>query len=358
VETPLTRPSSGTPAPNGRASREVVLSVRDLWVEYWTPRGGFWAVRGATFDLHRGESLALIGESGSGKTTLGLALTRLLPRAGRVPRGQVVYHRDDGQEIEVLRLGDERLRRFRWEECAMVFQGAQNVFNPVLTIRDHFLDTYRAHHRARSRVIEARATELLSMVQLDPDRVLRSYPHELSGGMRQRVLIALSLLLSPQVLILDEPTTALDILTQRAIIDVLRRLKDELGFATIFISHDLSLAAELADWVATMYAGRLVELAPVKEMFYGPAHPYTAALLDAVPTVVGGRETISAIPGSPPDLRNPPAGCPFHPRCAFAVDRCKEIDVPTELVTAGHEVACIRWRDVRRDRRPAAAPAG
>src|SRR5438270_364444 len=197
METQVTRPSSGAAGTNGRASGDVVLSVRDLWVEYWTARGGFSAVRGATFDLRRGESLALIGESGSGKTTLGLALTRLLPRAARVPRGQVVYHRADDQELDVLKLGDERLRRFRWEECAMVFQGAQNVFNPVLTIRDHFVDTYRAHHRARSRVIEARATELLRMVQLDPDRVLRAYPHELSGGMRQRVLIALSLLLSP-----------------------------------------------------------------------------------------------------------------------------------------------------------------
>jgi len=350
VETPLTRPSSGAPAPNGRASGEVVLSVRDLWVEYWTPRGGFWAVRGATFDLHRGESLALIGESGSGKTTLGLALTRLLPQAGHLPRGSITYqHR--GESVDVLALDDGRLRRFRWEECAMVFQGAQNSLNPVLTIRDQFVDTFRAHQRESRRAIEARTRDLLKMVQLDPERVLRAYPHELSGGMRQRVLIAMSLLLSPEILILDEPTTALDILTQRAIIEVLRRLKEQLGFATIFVSHDLSLAAELADRVATMYAGRIVELGPVEDIFYRPAHPYTAALLEAVPTVVGGPEALSAIPGSPPDLRNLPPGCPFHPRCAFAIERCRVEDVPTELVTAQQQVACFRWHDVRRDRR-------
>ena len=359
METSVTRVGSGPSVANGRASGAAVLSVQDLWVEYWTPRGALAAVRGATFDLHRGESLALIGESGSGKTTLGLALVLLLPLAARLARGRIAYQRDN-QRVDVLALGGERLRRFRWEECAMVFQGAQNVLNPVLTVRDHFVDTYRAHQRERSRAIEARARDLLGMVHLDAERVLRAYPHELSGGMRQRVLIALSLLLSPQILILDEPTTALDILTQRAIIELLRRLKDQLGFATIFISHDLSLAAELADRVVTMYAGRLVEVAPVNQMFYSPAHPYTAALLDAVPKVVRGAEAINAISGSPPDLRNPPPGCPFHPRCTYAIERCKEAEVPVEPVGAGHDVACIRWRDVRRDRRarPTAASAG
>jgi peptide/nickel transport system ATP-binding protein len=169
--------------------------------------------------------------------------------------------------------------------------------------------------------------------------------------MRQRVLIAMSLLLAPEILILDEPTTALDILTQRAIIDVLRRLKDQLGFATIFVSHDLSLAAELADRVATMYAGRIVELGPVEDIFYRPAHPYTRALLDAVPAVVGGADTLTSIPGTPPDLRQLPPGCPFHPRCAFATARCATEDVPTEAVTPEQQVACFHWRDVRHDRR-------
>jgi peptide/nickel transport system ATP-binding protein len=332
------------------ATDDTILSVRDLWVEYRTGRGRVQAVRGANFDLRKGESLALIGESGSGKTTLALALVRLLPQAAYLPRGSITYQRH-GEAVDVLALDQERLRRFRWEECAMVFQGAQNSLNPVLTILDQFADTFRAHQRGSGRAIEARARDLMRMVQLDPERVLRCYPHELSGGMRQRALIAMSLLLSPEILILDEPTTALDILTQRAIIDVLRRLKEQLGFATIFVSHDLSLAAELADRVATMYGGRIVELGTVEDIFYQPAHPYTAALLEAVPTVVGGPETLNAIPGSPPDLRNLPSGCPFHPRCAFAIARCQVEDVPTELVSAQQQVACFRWRDVRRDRR-------
>lgn len=338
-------------APTGRddsSDTDVVLSVKDVWIEYGTARGAVRAVRGATFDLHKGESLALIGESGSGKTTLGLSLIRLLPHSAKIPRGQITYRRND-RTSDVLSLGNEDMRRFRWEECAMVFQGAQNALNPVLTIRDQFVDTVRAHRRQNEREIHERAEELLRMVQLEPDRVLRAYPHELSGGMRQRVLIAMSLLLKPQILILDEPTTALDILTQRAVIDVLHELKEQLGFATIFVSHDLSLAAELADRVATMYAGRIVELGPVDDIFYRSAHPYTQALLEAVPKVVGDEEKLISIPGSPPDLRNLPDGCPFHPRCAFAQDRCSKEDVPNEWVSERQQVACLRWREIGKE---------
>lgn len=342
----------GTEMAGERVEPDVVLSVRDLSIEYRAARGSLQAVRAASFDLRKGESLALIGESGSGKTTLGLALVRLLPRAARITAGAISYV-DQGKPIDVLTMDEQHLRRFRWESCAMVFQGAQNSFNPVLTIGSQFRDTYRAHRSARGADLDERAADLLRMVQLEPARVLRSYPHELSGGMRQRVLIAMSLLLQPQVLILDEPTTALDILTQRAIIDLLKQLQSRLGFATIFVSHDLSLAAELADRVATMYAGRIVEQGPVDDIFYQPAHPYTAALLDAVPTVVAGDEALSAIPGSPPDLRNLPSGCPFHPRCAYAIDRCREEDIPLEQVSPRQMAACIRWRELRRDRREA-----
>ena len=333
-----------------RVDTSVVLSVRDLSVEYRAARGSVRAVRGASFDLRKGESLALIGESGSGKTTLGLALVRLLPRAARITSGTITYA-EEGKPLDVLAMDERHLRRFRWESCAMVFQGAQNSFNPVLTIGSQFRDTFQAHRSSRGAGLDERSASLLKMVQLEPERVLRSYPHELSGGMRQRVLIAMSLLLQPQVLILDEPTTALDILTQRAIIDLLRELQAQLGFATIFVSHDLSLAAELANDVATMYAGRIVEHGAVDDIFYQPAHPYTAALLDAVPKVLGDDEQLSAIPGSPPDLRNLPSGCPFHPRCAYAIDRCREEDIPLERVSPTQEAACIRWRELRRDRR-------
>jgi peptide/nickel transport system ATP-binding protein len=328
--------------------QDVVLAVRDLSVEYRTGRGAVQAVRGVSFDLRRGESLALIGESGSGKTTLALALIRLLTGSARVTGGQLLYRQRDGRIVDVLTLGTEALRRFRWQECAMVFQSALNAFNPVLKVWDHVRDTYQAHTGARRADVRQRAGELMRLVQLDPERVLDAYPHQLSGGMRQRVLIALGLLLDPQVLILDEPTTALDILTQRAIIDVLRRLKAELSFSTIFISHDLSIAAELADRIGTMYAGRIVEIGSVEDAFYHPRHPYTLGLLKAVPTLAGDVTGLVSIPGSPPDLIDLPAGCKFHPRCPYAIAACQDADPPVFDVGPDHGAACIRWQEVHR----------
>lgn len=329
----------------------TALLVEDLWVEYPARRGVVKAVRGATFELRRGETLALIGESGSGKTTLGLSLVRLLPKAARIKHGRILYFPDekngkDGKSQDVLLLSAEGLRQFRWRECAMVFQGAQNALNPVLRVESQFLDTARAHGMNDAARVKERATELLQMVQLDPTRVLTSYPHELSGGMRQRVLIAMGLLLKPQVIILDEPTTALDILTQRSIIDVLRSLKTQLDFSLIFISHDLSLAAELADRVATVYAGRIVEIGGVFDIFERPRHPYTLALTRAVPTVTGEMHPLASIPGSPPDLINPPLGCAFHPRCPFVVEQCRHEEPPLEVVGEDQLAACWRWRDV------------
>src|SRR5205823_1656086 len=226
-----------------------------------------------------------------------------------------------GRVVDILRLSNEEMRRFRWQECAMVFQAAQNALNPVARVWDQMLDTVRAHRSGPRDEVRDRAERLLGMVQLEPQRVLPAYAHELSGGMRQRVLIAMSLLLDPQVLILDEPTTALDILTQRAIIEVLRSLRAELGFAMLFISHDLSLAAELADGVATMYAGKIVEMGSVRDLFYDPKHPYTLGLIKAVPPVAGDLFEISSIPGAPPSLLNLPSGCSFHPRCVYARER-------------------------------------
>jgi peptide/nickel transport system ATP-binding protein len=194
-----------------------------------------------------------------------------------------------------------------------------------------------------------RAIELLSMVQLDPQRVIDAYPHELSGGMRQRVLIAMSLLLNPQVLILDEPTTALDVLTQRTVIEVLRRLKEQLGFAMIFITHDLAVAAELADRVATMYAGRIIEIGPVEEIFYHASHPYSLGLIRAVPTVTGAFMDLVSIEGSPPDLIDPPPGCKFHPRCPYATERSREVEPALIRIGGNHYVACHNWETVRAD---------
>jgi peptide/nickel transport system ATP-binding protein len=323
-----------------------LLSVRELAIEYRSRRGPVQAVRGVSFDVESGETVAVIGESGSGKTTLAAGLIGLVPRSARVARGEILFEQD-GLPQDVLRMEPEELRRFRWKEAAMVFQSALNSFNPVINIWSQFLDTARAHGLRDAHDVRRKADELLDLVHLEPGRVLRAYPHELSGGMKQRVLIALSLLLGPRLLILDEPTTALDILTQRAIIDLLRDLRTRLGFAMIFISHDLSLAAELADRVLTMYAGRIVEEARVNDAFYRPRHPYTVGLLRAVPRVSGELGALASIGGTPPDLVRLPSGCAYHPRCPFAIDRCRTEDpVLYPVDSPAHTAACIRWQVV------------
>ena len=323
-----------------------ILSVRDLSIDYLTRRGPVHAVRDVSFDLEKSETLAIIGESGSGKTTLAVGLIRLSPRGTRIPKGQILYTKN-GVTSDVRTLDDDDLREYRWAECAMVFQAALNSFNPVINIWEQFLDTARAHGMNKTTDVRARSGELLRLVNLDPDRVLRAYPHELSGGMRQRVLIAMSLLLEPSIVILDEPTTALDILTQRSIIDLLRKLRTQLGFSMIFISHDLSLAAELADRVITMYAGTVVERAAVKDMFYRPRHPYSVGLLRAVPRVTGALGSLSSISGSPPDLIKLPEGCTYHPRCPYVIEACKEREPDLLAVdTPEHDARCIRWKHV------------
>jgi peptide/nickel transport system ATP-binding protein len=331
---------------------DVVLSIEDLWVEYQTAAGTMQAVRGATLEVRAGEAVALIGESGSGKTTLGLALLRLLTRTARVSRGRALFRTGDGRTLDLFALNERDLRRYRWQECAMVFQAALNSLNPVLKVGDHFIETARAHGKKDDRETRQRALELLRMVQLDGERVYGSYPHELSGGMRQRVSIALSLLLEPQLIILDEPTTALDILTQRAIIDVIRGLRQRLNFTMLFISHDLSLAAELADRVATMYAGELVEVGNVRDVFYHAKHPYTVGLLNAVPPIAGEEFTpLTAIPGSTPNLLAMPSGCSFHPRCPYASELCARQAPPLFEVGNGHQAACFHRDQVTRDQR-------
>ena len=336
---------------------EPVLSVRDLSIVYQARRGQVQAVRNISFDVERGEAVALIGESGSGKTTVGLGLMRLLPATASIVGGSIIYRRHvngsvpAGRETEVLGLKGNDLRQFRWRECAMVFQSALNALNPVLQISEHFADTSKAHgylsgYRQMTALRE-RSLQLLSMVRLDPERVWRSFPHELSGGMRQRVLIALALLLEPQLLILDEPTTALDILTQRNIMDVLKELRSRLGFSMLFISHDLALAAELADRVATVYAGEIIEIGDVRTIFRRPYHPYTIGLIKAVPTLTSDRSTLVSVPGSPPDLIQLPTGCKFHPRCPLADELCHDQEPALTEVESGHRVACWHWTHAR-----------
>jgi peptide/nickel transport system ATP-binding protein len=332
------------------SSAATVLSIEDLWVEYKTPAGWMQAVRGVTLDIRQGEAVALIGESGSGKSTLGFALLRMLVRTARVSKGNATYRDRNGNTLDLFAMKDKDFRKFRWQECAMVFQAAQNSLNPVMRVSDTFYETANAHGMSNKRKVRDRTYDLLKAVQLDADRVYTAYPHELSGGMRQRVSIALALLLEPQLLIFDEPTTALDILTQRAIIDVIKGLRDKLDFTMIFISHDLSLAAELADRVATMYAGELVEYGPVRDVFYDPKHPYSVGLLNAVPPIVGEEFTpLSAIPGATPNLLRIPSGCPFHPRCPYATDICSQVNPPLIDLGGTHFAACHHHDKVTRD---------
>jgi peptide/nickel transport system ATP-binding protein len=313
-------------------NNDSVLKVEDVSVEYKTRRGQVLATNRVSFELRKGEALALIGESGSGKTTLALALVRMLASSARVTEGRILYTRDSVTR-NVLELSDKALRAFRWHDCAMVFQGAQNAFNPVLRIRDQFADTARAHGHSDKNWIQERTLELLKLVRLDPERVYNSYPHELSGGMRQRTLLALGVMLNPQVVILDEPTTALDILTQRAVIEVLKEMQRRLNFSIIFISHDLALAAEMADRVATMYAGEIIETGAVDQIFYECLHPYTLGLLRSVPKLSHGQDELVSIPGNPPNLIEPPSGCKF-------------VESPVlEHYGDGHKAAC--WHTER-----------
>jgi peptide/nickel transport system ATP-binding protein len=348
-------------------TQEPLLSARGVRVAYQSGKRLVEAVRGVDFDLYPDQTLALVGESGSGKSTLGLGLLRLLPRTGRITGGQVLYRGESGDPYDVLDLEGSRLRRWRWSEVAMVFQGAMNAFNPVLKVGDQFADTIRAHsprgNRTGREEIRERAGESLRSVRLEPGQVLGSYPHELSGGMRQRALIALALILEPRVLVLDEPTTALDLLTQRSIVEMLQELRAERGFSMIFVSHDLALASELADRVATMYAGRIIESGTTADLFREPRHPYTAGLIRAVPPVRAGAVEPVSIPGAPPNPAALPAGCSFAARCPYAADECRATDPSLLMVTdrpvgeVSHEVACLRWESVNlRDIDPEAVP--
>jgi peptide/nickel transport system ATP-binding protein len=292
--------------PGADAARgEAVLEISGLCVDYGFTDDAVHAVVDAGLTLRRGEVLGLAGESGSGKSTLAYALTRLLRAPGVITAGDVRFHGRDG-DYDLLEVDADTMRRLRWSQIAVVFQSAMNALNPVISIGDQLTDVLRAHRPGMDRrARRERAAELLDLVGITADR-LGSYPHELSGGMRQRTMIAMALALEPEVLIMDEPTTALDVVTQREILEELVGLRDRLGFAVLFITHDLSLLIELADTIAVMYAGRVVEYAPAAALFRSPRHPYTAGLLGSFPSLHGARVAMTGIPGSPPDLRHAP----------------------------------------------------
>jgi peptide/nickel transport system permease protein len=324
----------GTAAPE-RPRPQGLVDVRNLQVEYRLPDGQARAVDDVSLVLQRGEVLGLAGESGCGKSTMASALVRLLKPPAVVTGGTVCL---DGQDIGAM--GSKDLRRLRWERVSIVSQSAMSALSPVRTIEAHFVDTLRAHREISRRAAKHRAAQLLGMVGIDRER-LSSYPHELSGGMRQRVCIAMALALEPDVLVLDEPTTALDVVVQRGILQQIRDLKRKLGFAILFITHDLSLLIEFSDRIAIMYAGKIVEVAAASALFEHPLHPYTAGLMGSFPEVDPLSETtLTGIPGTPPDLTSPPSGCPFHPRCPRAFEPCSRT-LPTLSPMGGERsVAC------------------
>ena len=315
---------------------QPLLEVEDLNVWFDLPNGKtLHAVRGVSFAVGSGMRLGMVGESGCGKTTSILALMGLLPPTASVS-GRILF---DG--VDVLEGGEETMAPHRWKDIAMVFQGAMNAFDPVKRIGEQIVEPMELHGHMSGSEAESRVRGLLETVGIAPERA-RSYPHELSGGMRQRAAIAMALACSPKVLLADEPTTALDVTTQAQILALLKRIQDDFGSAVIMITHDLGVVAETADDVIVMYAARIVERGPVRSIFNEPRHPYTWGLMGSLPRLDTNLERLYQIPGQPPSLLNPPSGCRFHPRCAFAMPICRQQD--PQLMPAGsdtlHEQAC------------------
>jgi len=311
-----------------------LLVVEDLAVRFSLPSGSVKAVDGVSFRLDDGEALGIAGESGCGKTTTALSLVGLLPANGRIRSGSVKLF-----GIDLVPKTEQQLARYRWREISIVFQGAMNALNPVQRIGDQIAEPIEVRLGQPRDSSLKRAAELLDLVGIPKQRA-RSYPHELSGGMRQRAIIAMALACDPAIVIGDEPTTALDVMVQAQILQLLERLRRDLGLSLILITHDLSVIAETCDKVMVMYAGRVAEEGPVARVFSSPRHPYTRKLLSAFPNIHADRRTLDVIPGMPPDLRNPPPGCRFAPRCSFAMDACREVVPPDVTFADGVRVAC------------------
>jgi peptide/nickel transport system ATP-binding protein len=328
-----TEPHAPGGARDTATGERPLLEVGNLYVEYLTPRGPALAVNDVSFTIARGQVFGLAGESGCGKSTIAHTLLRVLRPPAVIRGGQILFEGED-----VLKMSDSQLEDFRWAKVSMVFQSAMNSLNPVITIGEQIEDVLARHNKAKSKEARERAAELLEIVGIESAR-LKSFPHELSGGMRQRVVIAIALALNPQLMIMDEPTTALDVVVQKDILQQIQALKEAMGFSILFITHDVSLMVEFSDSMGIMYAGEIVEMAPAKEIFTNPIHPYTQGLLSSFPSLTGKKRKLTGIPGSPPDLIDPPRGCKFHPRCTVCAHRETEKQPRFTEVLPGHWVA-------------------
>jgi oligopeptide/dipeptide ABC transporter ATP-binding protein len=323
---------------------DVVLECRDLTVAFDMDRGTSRVLNDVSIDIRRGEILGIVGESGSGKSMFASALLNAVVAPGQTS-GSVTYHPREGPPVDVLDLDTGPLRSLRWEDISMVFQGAMSSFNPTMDFREHFVETLEAHDYDVTAGVE-RARELLADLYLDPDRVLDAYPHELSGGMKQRALVALALVLEPEVLVMDEPTAALDLLMQRSIVGLLSELQAKYDLTMVFITHDLPLVTKLADRIGVLYAFEFAEVGVTDEIVADPRHPYTRALLNATPNLEAPLSEMRPIAGSAPDPVAVPAGCPYHERCPLATDECREVKPEMEAASETHGVACHHWREV------------
>ena len=320
-------------------NKQVVLSVRDLRVYYETPKGDVLAVDGIDFDLYEGETLGLVGESGCGKSTAAMGILQLITPPGRIVSGEVWLERDD-----LLALREEQLRKRRWTKLALIPQGAMNSLNPTMKISDQIGDVIETHEGKQTRdQLKKRILELFAMVGL-PGRIYEMYPHELSGGMKQRVCIAMAIALDPTVIIADESTSALDVVVQRVVAQTMLRVKEMLGVSMIMIGHDMGLMAQMVDRIAVMYAGHIVEIARTQELFHNPGHPYSQLLIESIPSLTE-RKPLKITEGITHDPRNPPPGCIFQLRCPFVMDKCRQAPPPVQEIRPGQQVACYLYEE-------------
>ncbi len=314
----------------------AILETQNLTTNYRTMRGWVRAAEGVNIRVEKGEALGLAGESGCGKTTVAMSILKILPQGGTIRGGKIIF---DGTDL--VPLSENEMRKIRWKGIAIVFQGAMNAMNPVLKVGDQIVEAIRTHEPdVSSKESWERARKLFELVGIDPERV-DNYPHEFSGGMRQRALIAMALAANPKFLIGDEPGTALDVIVQAQTLKLMRDLRERLGLSMLVISHDLSILAETCEKIAIMYAGRIVEYGDAESVFKEPLHPYTQGLIKAFPSIKGERTRLTSIPGQPPDLLRPPPACRFNPRCPYVMDVCKKLDPSLEKSGRGdHLVAC------------------